>query len=115
MPKRRLYDDERKAEFVEWLSGVLEERHLTRADLVWMLSGVRRTSPKTVDSWFRDGIVPSFPVLVALVAVFGELPTPLQDALSRPAAPPQRPTDAWSTGVRTGIADIVGVLALGPM
>ena len=91
MPKRQDWDRERNAELREWLERMLDERGLNRADLQWMLGAYRRTSANTIDSWFYGKTVPSYPVLVALVLAFGELPPALQSAplpgevLRRPA------------------------------
>ena len=115
MPQRRVYDEERNAELLEWMQEKLKERDLSQQDLAWMLDGIRRTHPTTVESWFQGKTVPSFPLLVALVSVFGELPPPLQRALSREAAPRLRSTDAWARDVRNGIAGIVALGLLAPI
>lgn len=86
--KQQAWDEEQNVALREWIRTQAAERGLSQADVAWMLSAVRRTSPKTVESWFRGATVPSFPLLVALVAIFGELPSPLQSALAQAGVPP---------------------------
>jgi hypothetical protein len=98
MPGKRSqpWDEEQNAELREWIRSRTADLGLSQADVTWMLSAVRRTSPKTVESWFRGATVPSFPLLVALVAIFGELPPPLQLALAQAATPRTEDRGGWS-------------------
>ena len=107
MGKRQPWDEACNAVLLEWLEGLLSERQLSRADLVWMLGTYRRTSPSAVDSWFSGATVPSYPVLVALVATFGELPpflrgAPLPEGGRRPPATgqPVEGVEARSAGTK---------------
>ncbi len=107
MPKHLRWDEQHAEELRAWLRQTCTERGLTQSDVVWMVSGYRRTNPKTVEAWFQGRSMPSYPLLVALALVFGELPPAFRGISAQAQDPLPKATGEGSQAGATGTDDIV--------